>query len=567
MVGSGTVPEFRVTTTTMMHGLSHGSVNASPRQSGACVPPRGIDCSSVSVLRATAAFALAWGLACLSGCDDKPATAPSTRGDPAQLPPTAASLSDQRTISTYETEAGDEHSRSHESTHPQTHSQATADETNPSATPDSRRIGLRRADDRPDIDNARLAEVGILRFVSDRLVLYTDIDPEVARQLPPLIDAVYLQWIAYFGELPPAEDGSEFMLTGYLMRDRGLFQELGLLPEDLVEFQHGRHRGYQFWMNEQQYDYYRRHLLIHEATHCFMTIVPQRTPPPLFYLEGMAELFGTHTLLETGELRTGVMPASAEAAVGFGRIEMLRDAVRNGAGRTIAQVLEIDAQDFTESQSIPYAWSWALCWFLDSHPRYRERFRELAAIPDGDEFRRAMLDLFVDDRREMEAEWEVFVVGLEYGFDLERSAIDFVQGVPLAEGEPARIDLPADRGWESTGVLVEAGADYRVTCAGTVSLANSPQPWVSEPEGVTIRYAAGRPIGRVLAAIDSETSLAGGAQGHLTQSLDVGRSAVIHAEVDGTLYLRVNDYWSELADNVGSYGVLVERVAVSGALP
>ena len=45
--------------------------------------------------------------------------------------------------------------------------------------------------------------------------------------------------------------------------------------------------------------------------------------------------------------------------------------------------------------------------------------------------------------------------------------------------------------------------------------------------------------------------------------IPIGRDTVFTATVTGTLYLRVNDFWSELGDNSGAVEVKVER----GAMP
>ena len=130
----------------------------------------------------------------------------------------------------------------------------------------------RPSDTRPKHDAAALAEFGIKRYASKHLVLYTDIKPDTCEPLPGLADQLYEALEDYFGPLPPDREGSVFQMTGYIMADRRLFRETGLLPEDLPGFYHGRHRGAEFWMNDQEYDYYLRHLMLHEATHCFMTI-------------------------------------------------------------------------------------------------------------------------------------------------------------------------------------------------------------------------------------------------------------------------------------------------------
>lgn len=421
--------------------------------------------------------------------------------------------------------------------------------TSPSAV-----IALRPAADRPEHDDARLQQAGIHRYESRRMVLYSDIDPAQARPLPALIDAVYPHWIAYFGELAPAADGSEFRLIAYLMRDRGLFRELGLLPEDLVAFQHGQHRGYRFWMAEQNYDYYRRHLFLHEATHCFMMIEPQRERPPLFYLEGMAELFGTHVLEPDGTLRTRVFPDDPEEEVGFGRVEMIARAIAAGRRLTLRQVWELGAREFSESREDPYAWSWAACAFLDTHPRYRERFRSLAAIRDGAEFRRELELLYAADAWDLEREWELFTRTLAYGYDIERAAINWQAGRPLPGSDAPAVAVLAGRGWQSSGVAVEADATYRVKASGEVVLATKPKAWLSHPDGVTIRYSGGWPVGRVLALIVPDA-----ATEPCPEPVDVGRSTVIRAPCSGTLYLRINDAWDSLVDNSGRYLVTIQR--------
>lgn len=157
-------------------------------------------------------------------------------------------------------------------------------------------------DDRPKHDDARLASFGVRRFESKRLVLYTDIPAETATRLVGVVDPLYPAWTEYFGPLPPARDGSEFQVTGYIMTEREKFRRLGLIPGDLRPFINGRHRRYEFWMLDQKTDYYRRHLILHEATHCFMTILEHESNvPEVWYLEGMAELFGTHHFDASGK--------------------------------------------------------------------------------------------------------------------------------------------------------------------------------------------------------------------------------------------------------------------------
>jgi hypothetical protein len=360
--------------------------------------------------------------------------------------------------------------------------------------------------------------------------------------------------VRYFGELPPSEDGSEFQLTGYLMKDRGLFLETGLLPEDLVDFQHGKHRRYQFWMAEQDYDYYRRHLLLHEATHCYMMIVPSPRRLPLFYLEGMAELFGTHEVAADGQVSFRIYPDDPHEEVGFGRVEMIQQAVAQGDGLSIRAAWALGPPEFVKSRETPYAWSWAACCFLDSHPRYRDRFRELATIRDGTEFESALGTAFAPDLAALEREWELFTRSISYGFDFEHAAIEIRDGQPLTVGQLKQSRIVAGRGWQSTAIAVTSGADYRVTATGEAVLDQNPKPWRTEPQGISIRYAGGKPIGRLIGIVLP----AAGDAGPISEVIDIGASGTFRAPRTGTLYLRINDVWNSLAGNSGAYEVSIE---------
>ena len=63
-------------------------------------------------------------------------------------------------------------------------------------------------------------------------------------------------------------------MTGYVMVDAERFRTAGMLPQKAADLLvHGIYRGAEFWMHSQEYEYYRRHLLVHEGTHCFMSFL------------------------------------------------------------------------------------------------------------------------------------------------------------------------------------------------------------------------------------------------------------------------------------------------------
>jgi len=412
---------------------------------------------------------------------------------------------------------------------------------------------FRPDDKRPQHDDAQLAAVGIRRFESERLRLYTDIDPEQARPLPLLTDRLYDALEHYFGPMPHDRAGTEFQMTGYLIKDLALFRETGLVPEDLPTFEHGRHRQNQFWLRDQEYDYYRAHLLLHEATHSFMTYMPD-TQSPVWYLEGMAELFATHRTLSDGGVQFRIMPLAPEEVAGWGRITLIRQQFAQDAYKTIAEIFAIGPLEFFQPEN--YAWSWALCMFLSEHPRYGDRFLQLGREARGPDFVRRFAQEFAPDMAELAVEWQLFVVNLQYGYDVPRAAIEFRPG-ELLEGESRACVVASGNGWQSSAVTVEAGKKYRVTAGGQVILAKEPKPWISEPPGVSIDYFDGYPIGRLLGCIlpNDPTQFES-----MLRVLPVGAEKEFQAPVTGTLYLRVNDAWNRLRDNHGEYDVTIQHV-------
>uniref|UniRef100_A0A7C2JZB5 DUF1570 domain-containing protein n=1 Tax=Schlesneria paludicola TaxID=360056 RepID=A0A7C2JZB5_9PLAN len=413
---------------------------------------------------------------------------------------------------------------------------------------------FRPDDPREPQDDAQLAELGIRVYESRRLKLYTDIDSDAARTLPGYVDQLYDALEAYFGPLPPDRNGTDFQMTGYLLKDERLFREAGLIPLDLPPINHGRHRANEFWMREQLYDYYRRHLLFHEVTHCFMTFVPD-TQTPVWYLEGMAEHFGTHRIQADGRLSFGVMPTSPDEAAGWGRVTLIREAFADGHPRTLADVFALQPADFLMNDA--YGWSWSACHFLATHPRYRERFEQLGRDGRGPRFIRRLTELFEPDGRDLATEWALYVVNLQYGYDCGRAAIDFQRGSTLTAETPARtVMIEPTRGWQSTQVLLEQGQEYTITATGEITLADEPKPWVSGPRGISIRYAEGHPLGQLLACLRAEEATAAET---MLRILPIGEGRTFAAPITGTLYLRINDSWSELADNRGEFSVTITR--------
>src|SRR4029078_9834355 len=181
------------------------------------------------------------------------------------------------------------------------------------------------------------------------------------------------QWAKYFG-IDEAKT-RDWQPVGFLIKDRQKFQACCLMPpRGADKFKNGVSFDNQMWLYEQPTVYYRRHLLLHEGTHVFMFNFLGSCGPG-WYMEGMAELMATHRIDDTGRLTLRIMPADRDEVAMLGRIKLVRDAVASGRPLDLAAVMHIENRRVLENEA--YAWSWTAAVFLDSHPRYRTRFRAL----------------------------------------------------------------------------------------------------------------------------------------------------------------------------------------------
>jgi len=383
---------------------------------------------------------------------------------------------------------------------------------------------------RTQVDEARATAEGIRKVEGRRLVLFTDLplDAEID-ELPQVFEQAFAGWCEYFG-IDPAVHPNWFM-TGFLMQDGQRFRNAGLIPPHLPPFPHGYAVNYDLWLYEQETPYYRRHLLIHEGTHGFMNTILKSCGPP-WYMEGTAELFGTHRWQE-GKLTMGLMPPSREAVPGWGRIRAIQDLYADGNGLPLDAVIDFSGSAHRDNEA--YAWSWAAAALLESHPRYQERFRSLSRSVEARDFNQRFRKLVGGQWKQLAEEWQVFIANLEYGYDVPRMAIDFAPGAALKEGWNV-LKVDSAGGWQNSHLRLEAGKTYKLHARGRYQVADQPQIWWCEPGGVTMRYYRGRPLGVLLAAVrpdenTDETS-------PLLRPVAVGLAAELTPEQTGTLFFR-----------------------------
>jgi len=431
----------------------------------------------------------------------------------------------------------------------------------PTAEPPKTKVAVPERQFRPtfpqrEITDEQLRQAGLVQFSVGPVRLVTDLSSDDVNSLLQVGTEIAKFWPQRFGELLPAEDGTKFGFTAYVMRDRELFSQAGLLPTEMPLLFHGRQDGVEFWMNDQTRDYYRRHLFLHEATHVFMRhLGGEADDLPLWFLEGMAELAATHIVADDGSVSFGVYPDVRERFAGLDRMELLRRDIAENGVRWIEEVIRLQAGDFARLET--YAWAWALCVFLDEHPATRDGFRETVKQLRERSLAEWLAGVYRADPVMLEVAWSQFVSHITYRFDFERTTIVIADGQPLAGRHS--VEVQSDRGWQASGVLVEAGQRYVVEALGQFTLADAPKPWVSEADGISFQYVGGLPIGRLLGSVLSDEGDAVTRARSMLEEVPLGNRAEFVAPASGTLYLRVNDDWGSLADNRSSLRVTIRR--------
>lgn len=409
------------------------------------------------------------------------------------------------------------------------------------------------------INEQAVQAAGIAKISGKYIDLYTDIRDDSPRDHVKAFDAAVENWADYFQT--PVPTPKEFHVRGSLMQEKDRFLQAGLLPEDIPPFLHGYQDRGELWVYTQPGPYFTRHLVLHEGTHAFMRRMLHGAGPP-WYMEGVAEYLGTHRW-EKGELQLGYIIKDKEDAPYWGRVKLLQDAHEEGRVLTLQAIMQYGWNAHLEVE--PYGWCWAACAFFDKHPVYQERFRKLKGnVRDRTiTFSQDFIDEFTGEWSEVREQWQLFIAEMDYGYDVELASIDYIPTTELRTVGESEVN--AKKGWQSSGFVLEAGQTYRVSAEGRFQVgldSSTGQAWWCEPNGVTLKYYQGRPLGILLGAIRDETQPLE-TMTPLVMPVVIGQHLTFEAKTSGTLFLRLNDSPAELSDNSGSAKVEIRKVSAS----
>jgi hypothetical protein len=417
------------------------------------------------------------------------------------------------------------------------------------------------------IDTARVADAGVFVSAGNHITLYSDIDDQRRRQRwVSLFDAAVVQWCQRF-DINIAE-AQQWRLTAVVMQDETRIRNAGLIPDDLPEFPAGFNRGHEFWVYLQKDDYYTRHLILHEGTHAFMQWFLSSSGPP-WYSEGMAEWIALHRWDgDRQTLRLNQTITDKQQTPGWGRIQLLKKQLGANKVKSLDDLLLTPPTAFRDVNA--YAWSWAACEFLAHHPLSKQTFarlpRSLSVRPLG----RFNLQL----RNELNSAWEtlsrdwlLYIYESDYGTDIAAAAIK-----PAKINDDGSYEISAQSSWQSTPITVEPGDQFTFTATGEFIVGQTTIPWRCRPNGITVEYYDGRPLGMLMAAVIPKLSqpfhaapvepvaIGTSGSGRYKTSPPHAPSQPVSFNHAGQLAFRINESPAKLGDNRGSLKVTIEKL-------
>lgn len=410
-----------------------------------------------------------------------------------------------------------------------------------------------------DLTTEELRAFGLHELQGKHLRLITDLplDDEV-KQLPAAFDAAIPIWLDYFPKTEIA--ATDLHATAMLIVDRARFEQAKLIPSSIPDFKEGYHANGNLYLYEQSSPYFRRHLLLHEGTHWLMWRL-FGSAGPTWYMEGMAEMLGTHQW-QNGVLRMGVIPAKASEFPYWGRIKIVRDQLEANASPSLDEIFRRPGSPRAPLEN--YAWNWAAVRFLLEHRQHGAAMRAFieSQLPnrDPDRLNRDFFKHFEKAWPTLRTEWNGFVSDLEYGYDFERACPDATGETLGWQSDSVNCDVEANRGWQWSHLRVKAGESLTLSAEGSCWVQGEEDEVLVEPQGVSLQYVHHFPWGELLATVgpfDEDEP----PHSSYWQPVAIGRLREWTSPRDGLLFLKVNDYPSQLADNRGSYQVTIRKKA------
>ena len=154
-----------------------------------------------------------------------------------------------------------------------------------------------------------------------------------------------------------------------------------------------------------------------------------------------------------------------------------------------------------------YANAWGLVWLINHHPELQPDFAAFAACRTKRQFEDAIADVPEPTWEQLDQVWPLYLDGLHEA-DVAKVRFPALTALRSREtnGEnslPTEFVLDVGHQWASTGMSLTAGQEIVIQCQGRYVVEETTRPWFSEPDGITIDYVNGLPLGEVIGTIIS----------------------------------------------------------------
>ena len=266
----------------------------------------------------------------------------------------------------------------------------------------------------------------------------------------------------------------------------------------------------------------------HEAVHaiCNQTF---GSAGPTWYAEGMAEVAN---YWKRDKLAIDIDP-------------VVMDYLANNETHSLEHLLRPNQKTGDSWQA--YAWRWALCQMLVQNPNYNRDFKKLGVelMLQGREPGQISFDTyFANVRDRIEFEFNLFSKNLGNGYRIDLCAWDWDQKPRnIPDGSRAKLTVDAQKGWQTTPILLEAGVSYDMAAQNVWKIGNDQQPIDANgnQDG----------DGRLVCAIFKDFQL--------SEEIELGTLTTITPKQSGQLVFRCREKWTRLEDNSGELTVYIRR--------
>ena len=376
------------------------------------------------------------------------------------------------------------------------------------------------------LSGPRLEAAGVVTHRSKNFILHTDDDPDRAKQLLEKLERM-LGIVSTYWRRP-----NRHMIECCVVKDLENWPAGRLPPLALKKIRSGsgvtltvkRMQGKAFMAKSVVYAVANTATTQHEAVHAYCHQM-FGSSGPVWYSEGMAEMG-----------RYWANDGDRSVRADRGPIRYLRS-LKPPPLKTLTRSGE------TSDGWQHYAQRWALCHLLANNPNYGQRFRTLGFSLLGKRPGASYLSFFGTMNREIEFEYKVFLRNLENGYRVDLCNWDWKSRFRRhGEGREVMGNVEAGRGWQASGVAVQADRAYKVTATGRWQTAADTEPVDADGDA--------KGGGRLQAVIWSDYQL--------SRAVEVGSEATIKPARDGRLFLRCGDGWGRLHDNTGRITVRVK---------